>query len=163
MKKKKKKRNLLIFSLEKFNFSNMSDDFNPELKISIYEDKNLNNNNNNNIINKNKVYDKYLENDVYKDKQPSLEVENVQAEGTFLLPGGNEILKINSDNQYLNMTQAFQEPSDLFSHIEDNDNQKSFRPPKERSDIFDKDFINFNFESDNQKVIIINKIQFNSI
>jgi len=122
----------------------MSDEFENEFKINIYEDKNLN-------ANPNKFFD------LYNNNEPSLEVENVQAEGTFLYPSSNEIIKLNENqyNEYLTqMYQEFQEPSDLFSHIEDSDNKVSFRPinNKSRNDVFDKSFINFQLESDNQKV-----------
>jgi len=127
----------------------MSDDYENEFKINIYEDKNLNSN---------KIFDKYFENDIYINNAPSLEVENVQAEGTFLYPDNNDFLKINESqyNEYPGqMYQEFQEPSDLFSHIEDNDNKKSFRPynAKTKSGLFDKSFINFQLESDNQKIL----------
>jgi len=128
----------------------MSNEFENDFKINIYEDKNLN-------INTNKIFDKNHENDIYKNDEPSLEVDNIQAEGTFLYPGSNEIIKLNGDqnNEYqMQMYQEFQEPSDFFSHIEEIDNKKSFRPlsQKTRSGIFDKSFINFQLESDNQKV-----------
>jgi hypothetical protein len=129
----------------------MSNEFENDFKINIYEDKNLN-------INTNKIFDKNHENDIYKNDEPSLEVDNIQAEGTFLYPGSNEIIKLNGDqnNEYqMQMYQEFQEPSDFFSHIEEIDNKKSFRPlsQKTRSGIFDKSFINFQLESDNQKIL----------
>ena len=126
----------------------MSDDIEPEFKINIYEEKN---------INTNKNYDKYLENTTYRTTSPSLEVENVQAKGTFLLPSNDDLLKFNAENQYAgitNLTQAFQEPSDYFNHIEENNNKISFRPLKAKSDIFGSEFFNFHFENENQKVFI---------
>jgi len=122
----------------------MSDDIEPEFKINIYEERNTNSS---------KSYDKYLENDTYRNASPSLEVENIQAKGTFLLPTNNDYLKSNMDNQYIgysNYPQAFQEPSECFSHIEENNNKKSFRPPEDISEDFDNEFINFG--NANQKV-----------